>query len=117
MSDIQIIESVLEQATTRRRWQRAWRALWLGLLIGGLVWFAALGTYKLFPVPPALLPMAGLLMAIFMMAGFLAGWWQKATLPETARWRQPAAVAGAPQHGPGTRGLWPKLGVAEVGYR
>lgn len=86
MTDIQVIESVLKRAATRRRWQRAWRAFWLGLLIGGLLWLAALATYKLFPAPPTLLPLAGLLAGASLLAGFVAGWWRKASLPETARW-------------------------------
>jgi hypothetical protein len=51
MSDLQVIESVLDRAAFRRRWQLAWRGFWLGLFVGSVVWLLTLALYKLFPFP------------------------------------------------------------------
>lgn len=86
MSEIQIIESALEQAARRRRLQRAWRGLWQGFLAGGLCWLAALIAYKLFPLPPVLFTYAGAVSVLCVVAGFVAGWWRSNSILETARW-------------------------------
>jgi hypothetical protein len=86
MSDLQILHSVLEQTARRRRWQQAWRGLWQGLLVGSGLWLAALAIYKLAPVPLVVLAVAGTLAGVFVLTGFIAGWFHKGTLIETARW-------------------------------
>ncbi len=86
MSELQVIETTLRQAGGRRRWQRAWRGLWQGLLLGGVVWLVVLGVYKLLPLPPMILPVAGGVGLGLALIGFLAGWWRKDRLLETARW-------------------------------
>ncbi|MBI3191252.1 MAG: hypothetical protein HYZ36_01200, partial [Pedosphaera parvula] len=86
MSDLQVIESVLERAARRRRWERAWRGLWQGLLAGGSLWLLALVAYKLLPLPESLLFWAGLLAAVMTLGGFLLRWLPPVSRMETARW-------------------------------
>lgn len=86
MSEIQVIETMLERTARRRRWQSAWHGFWQGLFFGALVWCLALALYKTFPLPVSVLPGAGLVSAILMLVGFVFGWCHSATLLETARW-------------------------------
>ena len=86
MSQLDSIQSALARAAARRRWLRAWNGLWRGLFAGALVWLATLVTFKLAPIPPAILPGAAALAALLTLAGFLHGWFHKPTLQQTARW-------------------------------
>jgi hypothetical protein len=86
MSELRVIETTLEQAAKRRRWQRAWRGLWQGLLVGGVVWLLALGTYKAFPIPLLVLTVGGVASLASVLLGFLIGWSHAPTIAETARW-------------------------------
>lgn len=86
MSDIQIIESVLENTARRRRWQRAWRGAWFGLFLGAMAWLVALLCFKFLPVSVAILPRAGLLAAGLVLGAFALGWLRRDSLPQTARW-------------------------------
>jgi polyhydroxyalkanoate synthesis regulator phasin len=85
MSDFEAIQSVLNRAAQRRRWERAWNGLWRGLFIGALGWLAAVVTYKLFPVPAVVLEAAAVFAGVCVAAGFLAGWRRRPTLGQTAR--------------------------------
>ena len=85
MSDLQVIETVLERAARRRRWQNAWRGLWQGALIGVVVWLLALLAFKAFPLPESILLRAGLLAAAMALGGFALRW-RPVTVTETARW-------------------------------
>ena len=51
MSELQIIEAALQQASRRRRWARALRGLWRGLLVGAVLLLVAIGVWHLLPVP------------------------------------------------------------------
>ena len=51
MSELQIIESALEQAARRRRWARALRGLWQGLLVGAVLSLLLIGAWHLLPLP------------------------------------------------------------------
>src|SRR5690349_5066436 len=86
MSEIRIIESVLERTAQRRRWQRAWKGLWQGLLVGSCLWLLALLVYKLLPVSRLALGVGAAAAALAMLAGFIWGWRRKLSLLETARW-------------------------------
>ncbi len=85
MSDLEAIQNVLGRAARRRRLQRAWNGLWQGLFIGAVIWLAALGTYKLAPIPSSILIGAAGLALLCVAAGFLRGWFHKASLLQTAR--------------------------------
>ncbi|MBI2928537.1 MAG: hypothetical protein HYY24_22945 [Verrucomicrobia bacterium] len=86
MSELQIIESTVQRAAHRRRWQRAWLGLWHGLLVGACLWLLTLGLYKLFPLPFSILAWAGLLAGLAMVGGFIIGGWRPTTLLQAARW-------------------------------
>lgn len=86
MSELQIIESALEQAARRRRWERALRGLWKGLLLGSVIAFLLLGIYHLLPLPLSTLIVAGLIPFPFMLGGLIIGGWRKPCIAEVARW-------------------------------
>jgi polyhydroxyalkanoate synthesis regulator phasin len=85
MSDLEAIQNLLARTARRRRWERAWNGLWHGLFAGALLWLAALGIYKLAPVPISILTGAAALAVLAMAAGFIRGWWRKPTPQQTAR--------------------------------
>ena len=86
MSEIQLVTSSLERASTRLRLQRALRGLWFGLLLGASVWLLALAVFKLAPIPPQILNYAAIAGAVCLLAGFILGGWRKPSLAATARW-------------------------------
>jgi hypothetical protein len=86
MSELQVIESVLEKAARRQRWQRAWRGLWKGLLVGAVLWLIALAAYKVFPIEMSVLQFAGIAAVVPVVLGFLIAWWHRPSIAETARW-------------------------------
>src|SRR5579872_7204068 len=86
MSNLQFIEATLTRAERRRRWERAFRGMWQGLLAGALIWLLAVGAYKLFPIPPWLLPTAAVAGVLAVLAGVLICAWRKTSLAQTARW-------------------------------
>ena len=86
MSDLQLIEGALQRAARRRRWDRALRGLWHGLLAGTLIWLVTLATYKLAPVPYAVLGYGALAALAVTLAGLIAGGWRATPLREAARW-------------------------------
>jgi hypothetical protein len=85
MSDLEAIQNVLACAARRRRSQRAWNGFWQGLFAGAVIWLAALGAYKLAPIPSSVLIGAAGLALLCVAAGFLRGWFHKASLLQTAR--------------------------------
>lgn len=86
MSEIEIIQGVLERTARRQRWQRGWAGFWAGLLWGSIVLLAAVVAYKLLPIPRTVLPGAAIASAVCILTGFCAGFWRRPTLPQTARW-------------------------------
>ncbi|MCW5553246.1 MAG: hypothetical protein KIS67_13940 [Verrucomicrobiae bacterium] len=86
MSELQFIQSALEQTARRRRLARALHGGWIGLLVGSALWLLGIGIYKLAPVSIGWLAGAGMLALGCAFAGFIAGGWRKASLNETARW-------------------------------
>ena len=86
MSELQIIEAVLQRTVRRRRLERAWRGFWKGLLAGGALWFVVLTAYKLFPLPAWSLPAAGIAGGVLALAGLVAGAARRISVLETARW-------------------------------
>jgi uncharacterized protein with von Willebrand factor type A (vWA) domain len=86
MSELQIIESALEQAARRRRWSRALRGLWFGLLAGALASLLLACLYHLFPLPPWMALAAALIPFPCLLAGLIVGGWSKPPLAEVARW-------------------------------
>jgi hypothetical protein len=86
MSEIQIIQTTLERTARRRRWQRGWRSLWQGLFAGAALWLAVLALFKLFPLPEQTLTIAAGVAAALVPIGFLAGFWRRPSLDQTARW-------------------------------
>lgn len=86
MSEIQLVTTSLERASRRLRLSHGLRGLWLGLLVGVGLWLAALAAYKLAPIPPETLPIAGAACAASALLGLLLGGWRKPSLATTARW-------------------------------
>jgi hypothetical protein len=86
MSDLQIIETTLGRAARRRRWERAFRGLWQGLLIGAIIAFAAVGAYKLLPIPVTVVYGASAAAVLAALMGFIIGGWRRMPLTEVARW-------------------------------
>src|SRR5690349_20694512 len=92
MSEIQVIESALQRAASRRRWAGALRGLWYGLLVGAIVAFLMVGVYHLWPViffgplPTWVLLAAPLAPFPCMLIGLIAGGWRKPSMNEVARW-------------------------------
>jgi hypothetical protein len=86
MSELQIIQTALENAARRRRWTRALRGLWQGLFIGAILSLLVLGAYHLFPLPLSVLATAAVLPFPCMMVGLIIGAWRKPRLSEVARW-------------------------------
>ncbi len=86
MSDLRLIESALERAARRRRWERALRGFWQGVLAGSLICLAALAAYKLLPIPFATLVWAGAAAIVVAVTGLIVGGWRRTSLAEIARW-------------------------------
>ena len=86
MSELQVIQSALEQAARRQRWGRALRGLWYGLLAGASLSLLLIGAYHLWPLPLWVLVVAGLIPLPCLLAGLAIGGWRKPGLPEVARW-------------------------------
>jgi hypothetical protein len=86
MSELQTIESALEQAARRRRMSLALRGMWLGLLVGSIVSLLVVGIYHVFPIPYWWLLAAPLFPLPCMALGFMIGGWRKPALVQVARW-------------------------------
>ncbi len=86
MSELQIIETALEQAARRRRLAAALRGLWQGLLFGSLAALIILGAYHLLPLPSWVLLAGSFLPLPCMLAGFVIGGRRKPSLEHVARW-------------------------------
>src|SRR5947207_2936983 len=86
MSEIQVIQSTLAKSARRCRWQRGWRRFWQGLFAGATLWLVVLAAYKLRPIPEQTFMVAGAIAVALMPISFLAGFWRRPTLIETARW-------------------------------
>src|ERR1035441_2151940 len=86
MSELQIIEAALQQASRRRRWARALRGLWRGLLVGAILSLLVIGVWHLLPLPFWTLTAAALAPIACSLAGMIIGGWHRTPLPEVARW-------------------------------
>src|ERR1035441_3584210 len=86
MSELQIIESALEQASRRRRWARALRGLWYGLLVGAVLSLVLISVWHLVPLPLWTLTAAALVPLLCALGGMIVGGWHKTPLSEVARW-------------------------------
>ena len=86
MSDLEAIKHVVARAAARRRWLFAWRGLWTAFLCGAVLWLLTLATYKLFPVPFAVLGWSGIAAVVLTLLGFVRGWVTAPTAEQTARW-------------------------------
>src|SRR5262245_31896965 len=86
MSELQIIESALKRAATRRRWARALRGSCFGLLIGAALSLILFGVYHLRELPTWALICAAVIPFPCMLVGLVAGMWRRTPLHEVARW-------------------------------
>ncbi len=86
MNELLSIESAVRRTACRRRWQRAFRGGWEGLFAGSLLWLVALGLWKLFPIPLAMLGWAGLGLVLCPLGGALLAAHRRPSLAESARW-------------------------------
>jgi hypothetical protein len=86
MSELRAIKDTLRRTAARRRLDRGLRGLWRGLFLAACAWLTAVAAYKLLPLPAALPLYALLLPPLGAAAGFLAGFWRRPGLAETARW-------------------------------
>ena len=86
MSDLEIIQTSVGRAASRRRWLRAWRGFWQGLFAGSSLWLLALGCYKAFPISFTIVLGAAAAAILFLVVGFVHGWMRPMSLLETARW-------------------------------
>jgi predicted nucleic acid-binding Zn-ribbon protein len=120
MSELQIIESALEQASRRRRWARALRGLWYGLLVGAVLSLVLISVWHLVPLPLWTLTAAALVPLLCALGGMIIGGWHKTPLSEVARWvdgrqhlqeRLSTALEFAGEEGVGT---WRDLVVTEA---
>jgi hypothetical protein len=120
MNQIRIVEAALEKTARRKRWQNGWKGFWKGLLAGSLIWVGVLVVFKLFPVPPLVLAIAGGAACVAMATGFILGWRNEPSLLETARWvdqkqklEERLSTALEVSAGPGG-GDWRELLVADA---
>ncbi len=86
MSELQVIESALQQAARRRRWVRALRGLWYGLLAGAVVSLLLIAVWHLLPLPLWTLTLAAVIPFPCALVGLAIGGWRKAPLAAVARW-------------------------------
>src|SRR5437868_5621425 len=86
MSELQVIQSALEGAARRRRWERALRGLWRGLLVGAILSLLLVGAYRLLPLPLWTLILAAVLPFPCMVIGLVLGGWRNVSLKQVARW-------------------------------
>jgi uncharacterized protein with von Willebrand factor type A (vWA) domain len=86
MSELQIIEAALQQASRRRRWARALRGLWRGLLVGAVFLLVVIGVWHLLPVPAWTVTAAALAPFGCALVGMIIGGWHRTPLQEVARW-------------------------------
>jgi len=86
MSELEVINQVLERTARRRRIERALAGLWRGALAGAAVWLLTLLIYKFLPVPPVALLAGGITGLAVALAGLVMGAWQTGSLMDTARW-------------------------------
>ncbi|HOX55494.1 MAG TPA: hypothetical protein P5205_00830 [Candidatus Paceibacterota bacterium] len=86
MSELQIIQSALQQAAWRCRWTRGLRGLWQGLLAGAVLSLLLLGLWHLLPLPLWTLTTAALVPLPCAVMGLILGIWRKPSLPDIARW-------------------------------
>ena len=86
MSELEIINSTLRQASRRRRLGRGLRSLWRGLLAGAVAAIVLLGAYKLLPLPDWVLLVASAAPVVGALAGAIIGALRPPTMQETARW-------------------------------
>jgi predicted nucleic acid-binding Zn-ribbon protein len=86
MSDLQIIESALQQAARRCRLARAMRGAWHGVLVGSIVALLLIGLWHVRPLPLWTLTLAAFAPFPCALAGMIIAGWRKPALPEVARW-------------------------------
>jgi bisphosphoglycerate-dependent phosphoglycerate mutase len=86
MSELQTIESALEQAARRQRWSLALRGMWFGLLVGSLISLLVAGIFHVYPIPAWSQLAAPLFPLPCMAVGFVIGGWRKQRLAQVARW-------------------------------
>ena len=120
MSELQIIESALQQAARRRRWARALRGMWQGLLVGAVLSLLLVGAWHLRELPLWTLIAAALIPFPCMLVGLIIGGWRKPALSDVARWvdghqhlqeRLSTALEVASEQGEGT---WRELIVTDA---
>ncbi len=86
MSELQVIESALQEAARRCRWARGLGGLWRGLLLGALLSLLLIGLWHLLPLPLWTLTTATLAPFLCALTGLLVGGWRKPALADIARW-------------------------------
>jgi chemotaxis protein histidine kinase CheA len=86
MSELQIIQSALETAGSRRRWAHALHGLWNGLLVGAILSLFLISICHVLPLPLWVLLAAAVVPVPAMLIGLVIGGWRKPALSEVARW-------------------------------
>ena len=86
MSELQIIESALHKAASRRRVDKFLRGAWKGLFWASVLWLIVLITYKLVPIRVEWLGMAALGGLALIIGAAVASAWRKTSVQEMARW-------------------------------
>src|SRR5438876_2023293 len=86
MSELQVIQAILERAARRRRWARGLSGMWLGLLAGAVLSFLLAGAYHLWPLPLWTLSLAALIPIPCLLLGLVLGGWRTVPLKQVARW-------------------------------
>jgi hypothetical protein len=86
MSELEVINQVLERTARRRRLNRALTGLWRGGFVGASIWLLTLVIYKVLPVPPVALIVGGIVGLLAIIAGLFAGGWRSNSIIDTARW-------------------------------
>jgi hypothetical protein len=86
MSELQFVESAVQKARQRLRWQRVWGGFWYAFLTGATIWLTALILYKLLPIPSVVLSISAAVGLGGVVLGCLWGARRPPSLLETARW-------------------------------
>src|SRR5256885_5947732 len=86
MSELEMIQTVLEKAAWRHRLVKGLRVACYGLLGGGVICLLLLGVYHLWPLPLWIPAVAALIPVLAGITGFIAGTWPKPDLRKVASW-------------------------------
>ncbi len=86
MDALTSIRSSAVRTARRQRWLRGWGGLWTGALIGCIALLAAVGIWKVLPIPFTVVLAAGAVALLAPPVGFIVGFWRRPSVEAAARW-------------------------------